>query len=347
MSWNAEILKSKLYNLQQKVVDITDPYKKFILLNDIYEIKLMLNYKYPDSTYSISSDETKFKILDIPDYVNMVDFLKKIGPQLANELNILSQRSVRPLFLFSRTISDTDAEKLIISFLKEFDEELLDLYIKYKNENRIETGKNPFVSRTCCGKCFPILSEQDNYIYTKFNKKIYDVSVLCHELAHAKQYTGVKNALISQRKQASILSEAYPIFVQLCFWDYLKNTKYHKSALSEEGSMIDNFFVYIEYSLYFLYHVKDANFTNDGYLNGKGFGNMAHMLELLLSKILALYWKSLYLRDPEAAKIEVDKFNESYGVDNLEQQYNRYGTDELMRGLSISINDYKRRVLSK
>lgn len=345
MKWDITVITNKLKELQDRASKISNPHDRFILDKDIRELKIMLNFALERKEYQYKKDG--FRILDIDDFNNMVFFLQKECPKLAYGLCFLNGHKIAPRFTWPKHISEEKFDELIIQFLSSFDPNLLALYLYCKENNRINLSNRCFERSTCKGVCFPLTTTGDIYIYNIFNNKLENAAVMCHELAHGYQYQNVTDPVITQKMLSSVFGEAFPMFVEMCFLYSLRDTKYRKQALKEEAGMIDNLFLHLEYKMDILYHVEDAKFSPSMHLLYNGFGSMGTYLELILSKILALYWKSLYINDPKKALEEVTHFNDNFGIESVKSIYNRYGTDKLIQGVINCMEDYYTRALKK
>ena len=347
MSWNVESLKHRLDELAARSTNLKNDQERLALNTDIYFLKTMLNFKCNSETFPINQGEDCFKIIDTSSYEGMIKFLQTEGPELAFKLCCFAGCRINNINLFPRRINNQDAHLLLLDFFQQFDTSLLDLYLQCIKENRIEYGTEPFGSPSCQGRCFPMLCDSSSYIYTINKNRVYDLSVVCHELAHAKQFQNVSDIFVYQKQLSSVLSEAYPLFVQLCFYDYIKDTKYKTESDKNIADMLDTFFLYIEYKLNSLYHIKEASYGPSGNLSYQGFARNAEMIELILSNLFAFYWFSIYLNNPQEAISQVNIFNENFKSSSFEELYNLVGADKLIVGTKETICNYKRRNLKK
>lgn len=343
MNWDVAKLTAKLDELQIRCSRITDPNQKYLLNGDICNLKAILNFAIGKKVYSFTKEEKQFQVLDRPTLDGMVNFLKSVCPVIAKEFRVSGIHSAPIKLSFPHYISNVESDSLIRLFLANFNEELLEIYESYQSENRINLGPKSFENLTCKGKCFPVNTEGKSYIYTQFTHRLNQVSTLLHEIGHAYQYRGITNPKDYQRKLYSVFGEAYPIFIQYCFYDFLQGTKYKNEALMEESYMLDSFFVYMDYHVANLYNIMDVQYLDNNVLGKGGFFQMSRYLELIMSELLAMQWLYLYRQNPSLANEHITYFNDTFGQTSVEDIYNLYGTKTFYQGIISNINDYRRR----
>lgn len=339
MAWNVTELQSKILSLESQIKEVSD-YKSMILLeNDLYNLKKMVNYKLGRNIYD--NHFFGFKIIDKDHYEAMVQMLQANGTDIFHQMHKAALCHHVPIKgFFNRKLSSTDHEEMLLAFFEYFDKNLLGLYQRYKEENRIEINPVSYESFTCTGKCYPIASEGSTYISSRYNNRFNRICTIPHEMGHAYQFHLPFSATEFQRRLYSLFGEAYPIFIEFAFLDFLKNTKYHKAALKQKGEILNNYLCNIEYNVSGLCDVPDAFYTSDGSLAFKGFGRTSEYNTLILSGMLAMYWYALYCQDSQKALAEISEFNNNFGQISEESILAHYGVDNLASGVYWTLDDY-------
>ncbi|MBE6148439.1 MAG: hypothetical protein E7167_02975 [Firmicutes bacterium] len=340
MAWNINELKLKIEFLESQIQTISDPTILMGLEIDLRNLKEMVNYKSGKKIYDIKALRS-YAILDKQHLEEMVESLKKNSSSLARELYSASYfHHVGSRGSAFKSISDQENHNLLYEFLEYFDENLLRLYLEYQKEERIELNTNLHDSATCRGRCYPLVSEGNTYISSRFNNRFNSISILPHELAHAAQLIGKTSVEEMQKCLYSLFGEAYPIFVEYVFWDYLKNTKYRKQAFAQEANKINGFLCNLDYNATLYQAVQDIIYTPNGGISSLGYGKNLSSDTLLLSGILGMYWFFLYKQDPNAIKLEIEKFNQGFGTRYEGEIFDQQTTSELTSGVYWTIKDY-------
>ena len=141
-------------------------------------------------------------------------------------------------------------------------------------------------------------------------------------------------------RNGSLFSEAYSIFLEMIFFDYLKDTRYSKSAFKAEYSKLDSFLAITEYL-----HSIILLFENMTLKDGKLylFSSMVadtYAAKLVLSNVLAMYFVNLYRNDKKQFDREINKFFEMYGCSNDEEKLKYFGLDTMVGGTNNVFNSY-------
>lgn len=339
MSWNVTELQSKIRSLESRIKEVKDQNSMILLENDLYNLKQMVNYKLGRSVYD--NHFSGFKIIDKDHFEAMVQMLQANGNDIFHQMHGVALWHHVPIkgFLNSKIPNDVH-EEMLLAFLEYFDKNLLSLYKRYKEENRIEINQAPYESLTCTGKCYPIASEGSTYISSRYNGRFNRICNIPHELGHAYQFSKPFSATEFQRRLYSLFGEAYPIFIEFAFLDFLKNTKYHKAALKQKGEILNNYLCNIEYNVSGLCEVPDAFYTSDGSLAFKGYGRTSEYNTLILSGMLGMHWYALYCQEPQKALSEISEFNKKFGQVSEESVLSHYGVDNLASGVYWTLDDY-------
>lgn len=337
MKWNISELKSKVLELELRISSVTDQIQKYSLMHDIVNLKDMINYLSSEPVYS--TDEYKFKILDDKFAFDMAHFLKSQGDDLAHLLYGTSfLHHVPTKMRKNKIITIDDYDKLLKDFFAFFNPNLYFLYQKYKTESRIELNPKRYHSLTCSGECHYILSEQEAYLSARHTNRLSSMCVLPHELAHAEQFRTSDSIIVSQNKSYSLLCEAYPIFVEYAFLDFLKQTKYRKFACSQEGNKINNFLCALEYDLDCLR--KNTISVNENESVASNYMKNRYTNMLLISHLVALYWLELYRENPNSAMLNIGEFNSSFGEENFSNFFRENRIEDITEGMHLSLRRY-------
>lgn len=337
MKWNISELKSKVLELESRISSVTDPVQRYSLTHDIVNLKDMINYLSSELIYS--TDEYRFKMLDNEFAFNMAEFLRSEGSDLAHLLYGTSfLHHVPSKMRKNKIIAIDEYDELLKEFFSLFNPNLYFLYQKYKSENRIELNPKRYHSLTCSGECHYILSEQEAYVSARHTNRLSSMCVLPHELAHAEQFRTSDSIIITQNKSYSLLCEAYPIFVEYAFLEFLKQTKYRKFACSKEGSKINNFLCALEYDLDCLRNSTISVNKNETVASNYMKNRYTNML--LISHLVALYWLELYRENPSSAMLNIGEFNFSFGEEQFSKFFDRNSIEDITEGMHLSLRRY-------
>jgi len=337
MKWDINKLKSKIKELEVRISLVTDPIQKYSLIHDLTNLKDMVNYLSSEPIFSC--DEYKYKILDTDFAIDMAYFLQINGDRLQTLLLETSYlHHVPTKYRPNSSISLDEYDELLKDFFANFNPKLYFLYQKYKNEARIEINTKRYQSVTCSGECHYILSEKEAYLSSRHNNRLSTICILPHELAHAEQFRTSDSIITSQNKSYSLLCEAYPIFIEYAFLEFLKQTKYSKYAYRKEGSKINNFLCALEYDLGCLktsiISVRNKEVAASGYMQNR-YSNM-----LIMSNLVALYWLELYRENPSELLKQLEEFNQKFGVEHFSSFFENNNIKDITDGMHMSLRRY-------
>lgn len=333
MKWNLEELHQNIKELENRINLVNNQEEREILISDLNNLKEMVNYSAGTKIYE--EDNSSFKILkENEEYIeDSIDFINENRKKLRKILDKVSYFRCIPRKLnISNRIKLPEYDELLKEFLQNFDERIFNLYENYKLNEQIEFNKGRYENNyTCLGRCYHINSESKSYISVRYGNYIKKPSILPHELAHAYQMkVDSGNVINAQRKILSLLSEAYAIFIEFAFLDYLKETKYKFLAFSNEGLKLDNYLTLIEYS--------SNNLTGE-YDKFKYFKEQK-LNTLMLSNLVALYWLDLYRTNQSDALKKINEFNNNYGISLVSDYFKEVSLDNLHNSCFNEINYY-------
>ena len=339
MKWDITELKQKIQELEKRISLVTDPIQKYSLIHDLTNLKDMVNYLSGEQIFSC--DEYKYRILDTDFALDMAHFLQQNGDTIGHLLyNTSYMHHVPTKTRKNSSIRIDEYDELLKDFFANFNPNLYFLYQKYKNEARIEINPKRYQSLTCSGECHYILSEEEAYVSTRHNNRLNTMCILPHELAHAEQFRNSASIVTSQNKSYSLLCEAYPIFVEYAFLDFLKQTKYCKFAHRSEGNKINNFLCSLEYDLESIrtsvITIKDKEVAASNYMPHR-YSNM-----LIMSHLIALYWLELYRENPSDLLKQIEFFNEGFGIELFSQFFEKNNIKDITDGMHMSLRRYLR-----
>ena len=185
------------------------------------------------------------------------------------------------------------------------------------------------------GLCFCIGNLREAYVLSRFNNKMSTGSTLPHELGHA--YLLHK---ANFNNEPNIFIEAYSIFIEFIFGDYLKNTRYSGVAYSSEYQRLDSFLGMIDYEFANLSRLKDMYFTFPFYYYSDGSLARIDSAKMILSDMLGMYFVSLYRFDKKKYNIMMSAFLDMYGKVTDEEILKYFGLKNLTEGTEETVRTY-------
>ena len=341
MRINNNDLHSRVKRLEELMSSTTNEVKKLELSRDIRLLKLMLNYT-EGTNYEINNINLLFPRLMNESNRILVNFFSKNSVEIYKSLYGYSSGVKLPWRItLDRCITDIEYDKLLMDFFKKYDSRLLDIYESLKSSKRIETNPKKYnLSSGSLGLNVHLITSDESFVFSRFNNKISTSSIVPHEIGHSFLYQGSNNIYDFMIRNGSLFSEAYSIFLEMIFFDYLKDTRYSKSAFKAEYSKLDSFLAITEYL-----HSIILLFENMTLRDGKLylFSSMVadtYAAKLVLSNLLAMYFVDLYRNDKKQFDREINKFFEMYGCSNDEEKLKYFGLDTMVGGTNNVFNSY-------
>ena len=332
---NLETRLKKLESLRDSTENIN---RKIELSRDIQSLKAMINY-VSGSKYKILEGEKTFD-----------DSLDCKTDELASFLSAHCWDIYKSLYCYTsgfrlpwRIIRDSKIEdreyfKLLESFLSSYDKRLFDIYNWLKEEERIELCPKKFErNANALGLNIHLTSLDESYVLSRWNNKISSASILPHELGHAFLMNGTNSTKGLVNKHGSIFFEAYSIFLELIFFDFLKNTKYSKNAIREEYYKLDGFIALVEH-----HYGEILTVCKDELLIKEGKTDYTYSFRLILSNVLAMYFADLYRNDRKNFVRESTCFFEMLGYTSEEDLLSHFGLEKIVKGSKHVVNEYMR-----
>lgn len=342
MHFDIEELKKKLTLLNVLFNSTEDKQKKIEIFNDINKIKYLI--RYIDKKALINFNSTNERINrslkeENDDIVanEIVNFFNKYTNQIQSSLQDFSDLPRLPWKVWRNArISNKKFFELLSNFMKEFNPEMLDIYNYLVQNKRIELSIDKYEGeRYARGLCFYIDSLRETYVLSRFNNRMNTGITLPHELGHAYLFYKSDFTDIS-----SIFDEAYSIFIEFIFGDYLKNTIYSGSAFNNEHRNLDIFLGMVDYEFNNLAKLREMNYNFPFYYTKDGSIGKVDTATLILSNMLGMYLTNLYRFDKEKYKTKMKTFLEMYGKVTDEEILKYFGLDNLSSGTMSTIRTY-------
>lgn len=339
MRWNVNQLYLRLYRLEHLLIREENQSKREDIKQDIASLKSLIVYakgqnKKVDVTIPYSKLDKRFQ--------ENLTFLIEKSDNIASELYPFTTiKRVPSKPLFTKRIKKRKYYPLIEEFLKDFDMDIYNYYLRLIKEQRIEVNPRKYQTGYAKGETTFFSTSGEPYISTRFNEKLDIASTLPHEVIHAYQLEGIKDRKLIEFKITSLFKETYSIFIEYAFFDYLKKTKYKKHGYREEGLQLDGLLAVIDYTVTPLNVLKESEMENGTFYTKYGKYS-EHYFSLLLSEILALYFFDIYREDKQEAKKLLEEFNRMLGVSKDEEILERFGLHNVVEGSTNVLKKYLR-----
>ena len=342
MHFDINKLKGRLDFLEVLLNNTNDKYKRREILNDIKKIKYLI--RYMNSSIILYSDDGCDRVLgdfkEKKDSVvasRVLDFFNSYTDQMQSSLVCFYNKTKLPWKVRKDfRISNVKYYELIDDFFKTFNHELFELYKYLIEEKRIEMSSKSYEGEKYArGLCFCIGNLREVYVLSRFNNKMSTGSTLPHELGHA--YLLHK---ANFNNEPNIFIEAYSIFIEFIFGDYLKNTVYAGSAFNNEYQRLDTFLGMVDYEFDNLIKLKGMNFDFPFYYTKDGSIGNVDTATLILSNMLGMYLTHLYRFDRDRYNNEIKVFLEMYGRTTDEEILKYFGLKNLTEGTEKTVRTY-------
>lgn len=342
MHFDINELKSRLILLEELLNSTDDKYKKIEIFNDINKIKYLIRYIDKNALFNLYDTNEGI----IGDYKEkdddvvagrIVDFFNKYTMQIRTSIGVFSNMPKLPWRVWKNiTISNKKYFELISNFMKEFNPEMLEIYNNLVQNKRIELSIDKYEGeRYVRGLCFCVDNLKETYVLSRFNNKMNTGIILPHELGHA--YLFYKSDF---NNESNIFIEAYSIFIEFIFGDYLKNTVYAGSAFNNEYQRLDTFLGMVDYEFDNLIKLKGMNFDFPFYYTKDGSIGNVDTATLILSNMLGMYFAHLYRFDRDRYNNEIKVFLEMYGRTTDEEILKYFGLKNLTEGTEKTVRTY-------
>lgn len=231
---------------------------KKIIINDIYKVinkirncksKSMYNiYLYElDSLYYLCNqidlkeypklEDYSYKSFEINDDKLMKKYMKQLLKDkkyhlefIKNEKNIDREKSKNELnYVIDNNINMEQIIEIMLEFLKDYDIELYNIFVKLYNENRIiiNNTENYDCTSELLTPAYTINSYGSftPYMVIKYTDDLDDSVNIIHELGHIYDYMQIRSNKVSMQKKINCLEEVIYYYLQFVYTDYLSKKK--------------------------------------------------------------------------------------------------------------------------
>lgn len=338
MKWNLQELKTKLQIISAKIKETTDQNEIEFLKQELKMIKAMIDYILEDNSskenyilgWLVSDDDCRKK----------AEILTKCLVPLTSRLDFLTYSRRLPFYYFAKKEIDSKTTlKLTEGFLENFEFDLLKTYNELVQTGALNLSMIPYYEPSCLGITCYLPTFNQSYIDAIHNGKIENIGCLPHEIGHAYQFKNTDNVQ-SQSMTYSVFREAFPHFVELAFLDYLKHTKYFKSAMNIEREFIES--MSIIYELYGTTYIQSDLITS---VDSKTFTNgSGELIEVgdtsrFISKLLACYFIYLY-RSCKNGIDTINRFNEMYRQNQEYEFFKTIPLEKIIESIREEFRNY-------
>ena len=301
MHFDINKLKGRLDFLEVLLNNTNDKYKRREILNDIKKIKYLI--RYMNSSIILYSDDGCDRVLG--------DFKEK---------------------------KDSVVASRVLDFFNSYTDQMQSSLVCFYNKTKLpwKVRKDFRISNVKYYELIDDFSKTFNhYVLSRFNNKMSTGSTLPHELGHA--YLLHK---ANFNNEPNIFIEAYSIFIEFIFGDYLKNTRYSGVAYSSEYQRLDSFLGMIDYEFANLSRLKDMYFTFPFYYYSDGSLARIDSAKMILSDMLGMYFVSLYRFDKKKYNIMMSAFLDMYGKVTDEEILKYFKLSNLVDGSIDTLDTY-------
>lgn len=343
MHFNVLELNKRLKKLESLLVSTTDVNRRIELSRDIRSLKVLINY-VSGSKYIISTSEKNFDESVLDKNNELIEFFNRNVSNIYNSLYCYSLGFRLPWRIIRDTkMNDIEYIKLVESFLRTYDKDLFELYQFLKSSERIELNPKSYAdSKDAIGLNIHLTSMNESFVLARWNNKLSTASVLPHELGHAFLMNGTTSTRGLVNKHGSIFFEAYSVFLEYIFFDYLRNTKYYKNAIREEYNKLDGFLALADYQYSTILQLSDMTVHGDDLYTQDGKIANVYSTRLVLSNVLAMYFVDLYRNDKKKFKKKISSFFEMFGYASEEELISYFNLKTIAEGSKHVVNNYMR-----
>ena len=308
MHWNIAELQKRVISLENASKTINNPKELVSIKQDILTLKRMIDYinGIKKNASSYVTDEHRKKDINNDYLLSYLPYLSDALTRFNNYIHLPWQVT------FDKTITEQEYCKLLNEFTESFSREFYIFFRKMVLSEHIELNKQKYSDSFCKGLAYPIASTGKPFVSARFNGHVKTTSFLLHELAHAFQMCDVTDYDKINSMLYSPLREAFPIFIELLFLDFLKQTKYRKNAFAIEYDKLDSFLISFEYIYPKVLQLKDAKMINGTVILQSGDIISNKEYTMLLSFAFAFYMLDLYRNDKKEAIKFIEMFNVNY-----------------------------------
>lgn len=327
MKWNIQELQQKIQELENKINTINNQEEKYNLAIDLYNLKEMVNYSVGKNIYCLNEEDISYYHINSKYIEDINNFLSNYGKSIILSLSqVLCFNKIPSKASIIKKVNFSEYEELFIEFLQQYDFNLYNTYLKCKELNAIEINNKRYsLYNTSLGSCYYIAAYKKSYISVRNGKNVSNLTTLPHEVAHVYQHENVLSQKDVRNQTLSLLGEAFPIFIEYAFLDFLKTTKYRNLAFNREGERLDDLLCHLDYGA-------------DNLL--KGSNKLNETSKLIISHVTALYWLEMYRMDNIHFLKEINEFNKNFGKEPVSNFFKNHCINDIADGVHSGICRY-------
>lgn len=294
----------------------------------------MINYHY---------GEDKLELPPVPHIIHdptfFEDSLDIFGDKIADMCHDITYyqyvKSVSSLFLKGTRKSIDDYDEIVEGYFETFDKSLLEIYRRYKDEQRIELRPYRYKKTTVDGRCFNFKNGKSNYLSAIYKGNLKTSSVLVHEVAHARTCEMHANIVENQNYRNSVFCEALSKYHELIYADYLLSEGKRSDSLSIFGKILDSFTLVFEYK-----YPKLLTIKNNGLYGDRG------VMEFMSA---CLAFKLYYIHHNDTSNIDsnLDTLEKMIGKESDYQVFKQFNLSEMRNYVDFVFKTYHERKNNK
>ncbi len=287
---------------------------------------------YPDL------DDYSVKTLDVSD-INILNAKKeileknglyykeisKLGTRFINKYDI--DRNLRYENFLKSKISINDTIDLTYDFLKQFDKKILKSLENTMNLGRIIAVKQTGNKITDYGATYYSSGIFEPIIYINYEETLCDSATLIHENGHnfLFQNSSSLSNKIKIKREVNNFPEVLPHFLELVYYDYLKEMKIY----ADDVNILKR-----SYDATTAVNLENFNHILNKEIDlRKDYNEYSFIETYALGMTIAYYFYDNYLFDPEKTKDNIMKFIFNDGLYDIDYLLNSYGlkSDEIAK----------------
>lgn len=343
MKWNVEELKNRYRILLELLNSENDNNKKKSIQMDLDTLESMIIYIDGKTLFERYKKDSSFeyggqRLLD-----ESCNYVINNPNDIVKYSVLFDGTYTSSSFSFRKNLSNKDFYFLVDSFFKQLNPDMHDFYRMLVDGKRIEINNQKFFGLNARGLTHHLVSTNECFINSFFNNSVSSSVTLPHEVAHAWQFKNISTLEGDVMGTNSLFREAYSMFIEYIFLDYLRQTKYRKQAAIEQLSNMDELLGYSEFNLYYLCHVNEATVSDGIFLYPHGQRCTSEVFRYLYSKLLSYYFIDKYRKNSTALMGEIEDFNNAFGSIKDEEIIREYNESILSKSFTNVLSTLNRR----
>jgi len=275
---------------------------------------------YSSKSYELNDDKLMKKYMKqlLKDKKYHLEFVK-------NEKNIDKDKyKNNQNFIINNDVKMNQIIKIMFEFLKDYDIELYNIFVKLYNENRIII--NNIVYYDCTSELLSPAYTINSYgsftpyMVIKYTDDLDDSVNIIHELGHIYDYMQIRSNKVSMQKKINCLEEVISYYLQFVYTDYLSKKKIFDRNIAN---------LYYGYSASYIecigkikeeYNLLNKNSICDSYID--------EYLNYTYGIVIAYHFLERYKIDPEKTKKEIKNFVMLNGQYNMMEMLEMFDLKE-------------------